>query len=254
LEAIRGGAAYRGDPDCDDDGETWGGFDDPAVYWTVGAGKPVLGNGGQSDLDGPADPDDGPFDLVLKVKDSASDTVKDDGDANGRIQVASIKVYAIKVDVSGNLWWFNGENAANYHESVTLTATGATTGYFKWVVKDDGSRDRVTLNNGGADADQIAVSNDNTVTAKSEGASATNPDTTVSFYFGTNAGNAVLVKDTTGTVWAPHKNVRLPASDTDSPLNNGYLSEIYYKTVDQFGVVLPANVELNEDFYYSSDQ
>ena len=248
-EDVTDGADYRGDPECSDEGNTaWGGFESPAVQWTFDKGTPATSNAVSPTWTAPSAPSGGAFDIILKVDDAASNKA-DDGEW---LQIASIKVYCLKVVQSGvtgdnNLWYFNGENATNYNELVTLTAEGSTTGYFHWEV--DAGVGKVKLNNGGADLDEIGEADDNTVDVKSHTAgSASENDVTVRFSFGTNSGNTQVLKDHTLTVYWPYKLVRLAGSDTHTGYFGGWQSKIYYKIEDRLGSVLPRNVELNEDW------
>ena len=92
-------------------------------------------------------------------------------------------VYVVKVVRGANdLWWFDGENAANYDEELTLTAQGTATGSFKWEVTAGAAK--VDLNNGGADADTITATDDNTIQVKSTGASAAANDVHIKLTIG----------------------------------------------------------------------
>ncbi|MFH1900669.1 MAG: hypothetical protein ABIK26_00270 [Candidatus Omnitrophota bacterium] len=138
------------------------------------------------------------------------------------------------------LWWFAGENAANYDESGTLTAQGATTGIFKWdVIAGNG---RVDLNNGGADADSITATDDNTVTIKSTDDSGASDDVTIKLTY-----NGTEVCEYKLTVYAPAA-AAVVSGPTDSSWGNGYRSVYTMEVRDQFGTVLPVEVEVNEDF------
>jgi len=160
----------------------------------------------------------------------------------------------LKVDLDHDLWWFNGENpGGGYHITSTLTVTPVTTGTFKWDVIAGATK--VDLNNGGADADSITATDDNTVTVKSTAASAAaasvTKDVTVQLTYN---GTAVCTYDL--AVFAPHTLTDLTNIDHDYsalptppyPDNPGYWCEIKYKIRDQFNQVLPYNVPWNEDF------
>ncbi len=151
----------------------------------------------------------------------------------------SAAVYIFDISQSEDLWWFNGENAANYHEEVTLTAQGVTTGTFKWEVT--AGADRVDLNNGGADADTITATDDNTVQVKSTGASAVPNDVSIRLTL-----NGSMICTHTLTVYAPASAV-VVAGPNDSPYYNGYLSVYTMEVRDQFNAVVPDEIEVNED-------
>jgi hypothetical protein len=151
----------------------------------------------------------------------------------------------IKVELDKTLWWFNGEDPANYDVSGTLTAHGVSLGSFKWdVVNGD---DKVNLNNGGTDADSITATDDPSVTIKSTKASATAADVTKDVTIAlTYNGTVVCTYDL--AVFAPHSLNHLwdEHNPIPAPLA-GYQSIIHYEILDQFGDVLPKEVPWNED-------
>jgi len=156
--------------------------------------------------------------------------------------ICSMKFTPVEVVQDNDLWWFNGANAANYHEEVTLTAQGATTGTFKWEVT--AGADKVDLNNGGADADTITATDDNTVQVKSTGVSAAVNDVSVKLSI-----NGAVICTHTMTVYAPQVEVQTGVTDHNFSYmghNNGYESRHNFQINDQFSNALPHNIELNE--------
>lgn len=144
---------------------------------------------------------------------------------------------AVKIEQDYNLWWFNGENAANYHEEVTLTANGTTTGSFHWTVT--AGTDKVNFEN---DTDDITLNNDNDVGVKSTAASATNND--VSIQLAINGQNVCTHQI---TVYAPTSSPVI-AGPTDSSWGPGFQTLYTMEVRDQFGTQLPNDIEVNEDF------
>jgi hypothetical protein len=151
----------------------------------------------------------------------------------------------VEIGQSGNptdtLWWFDGENAANYSERVTLTANGASTGTFAWTVT--AGQGKINFENG---ADTFTATDDNTVdidsTAASASAAVVTNDITIELRID---GELVCTFDT--VVFAPDHLVH--TGDTDNPVGaNGYQSLVGYRIEDQFNQVLPHNVEINEDW------
>ena len=164
-----------------------------------------------------------------------------------------IKVTILKVDLDHDLWWFNGEDpGGGYNITATLTVSPLTTGTFKWDVI--AGSDKIDLNNGGADADSITATDDNTVTVKSTSPSAAaasvTKDVTVQLTYN---GTPVCTFDL--AVFAPHSLHHLANIDHDYaalpppyPDYTGYWCEIKYEILDQFDRVLPYDVPWNEDF------
>jgi len=158
------------------------------------------------------------------------------------------KAVVIKITLttahSYGLWWFNGENAANYDERGTLTAQGATTGTFKWDVIS--GTDKVDLNYGLTDADSITVIDNNTITIKSTGASMVPNDVTVRLtYNGTVAGQCSV------TVYTPKTEIQTDVIDGNWEFQghiNGYESQHIFRILDQFNGTLPALIEINENW------
>jgi hypothetical protein len=150
-------------------------------------------------------------------------------------------VTAVKVELDHDVWWFGGKDATNYEETATLTAQGVTSGIFGWEIVS--GAERLDLNNGGADGDSITAVDDNTVTIKSMGRSIAPRDTTVRFTY-----NGAFVCDYQLTVYAPRT-----AERTFGPLDepyglNGFKTSYRFRVLDQFGVLLPHEIEINEWF------
>lgn len=129
-------------------------------------------------------------------------------------------------------------------ESGTLTAQGVSGGTFQWDVV--AGQSKVTLNNGGADSDNIGpVANDNTVTIKSTDASGALEDVTVRLTY-----NGVAVCDKTLTVFAPSSTELQPTYPTYQWwwYRPGWKKVYRFKVLDQFGTALPKEIEINEKF------
>jgi hypothetical protein len=138
------------------------------------------------------------------------------------------------------LWWFNGANPANYSTSVTLIASTAITVSYSWTITtgtnqlrfDDNSTSKVTSSN------QATVKTINF---------STNPN---------EIGVTVTVNGQTSptlhmTSLTPRSLDPLtPRHDPDT--QRGYISQMIYRILDQFGTVLPFNVEINENFTSST--
>lgn len=159
----------------------------------------------------------------------------------GKEVTADARLTAIEIKQSDDLWWFNGESPAGYKVSVTLTATGATTGSFQWDVT--AGTDKVNFEN---NATIFSATDRNTVGLKSIGASAAaanvTKDVTIRLTY-----NGTVVGDFNTVVFAPRQLVFLRFRD-NADATFGYLSEIHYKIQDQFNQTLPNNVVINERF------
>jgi hypothetical protein len=142
---------------------------------------------------------------------------------------------------TNELWFFDGADAANYSERVTLNSVGTSTASFEWAVISGG--DKIMFENG---ADRIVTVDDSTVdiisTAASTAASSVINDVIVTLSID---GSAACVFNT--VVFAPDHLVHL--GDDDFPVGGfGYESVINYRIEDQFRRVLPNPVEVNEDW------
>jgi cysteine-rich repeat protein len=144
-------------------------------------------------------------------------------------------------DKTNELWWFDGANAANYSERVTLTATGVNTGAFQWDVT--AGADKIDFENG---MDSFTANNDNTVDIISTAASAAAARVTNDITITLRIDNRLVCTFNTVVVAPDHLVHR---GDTDNAVGaNGYRSEVSYRIEDQFNRVLPNNVEINEDW------
>lgn len=160
-----------------------------------------------------------------------------------------IFVVALKVEIDHDIWWFNGEDAANYDESGTLTAQGVSSGTFQWDVV--AGQSKVTLNNGGADSDSIGpVANDYTVTIKSTDASDVENDVSVQLTY-----NGVAVCEKELTVYAPNSTEKwssYPQTLWYPPVlpsgPRGYITTYKFWVLDQIGNKLTKDLEINETF------
>jgi hypothetical protein len=162
-----------------------------------------------------------------------------------------LKVTAVRIvetaspmpDPNRKLWWFGGEDAASFAEEMTLTAEGASTGTFVWEVTEGAGR--IDLNDGGDDADTITAEDDNTVVVKSTGGSAADDDVCIRLTI-----DGQFVCDHKLTVSWPYS--LRPGALEDDPRHEpseayGYLSFVWYCTVDRLGSDLPhCDVEINE--------
>jgi len=155
----------------------------------------------------------------------------------------SVSFSSFKVDLDYDLWWFNGENPANYHTDATLTANGLDTGYFYWNVTQ--GADKVELDGGAVGwCDSAWVTDDNTVAIRSKSASAAaetvTEDITVTLTY-----NGKIVGSYDLAIFTPHDIIHLSNNDVDH-YSFGYSSFIHYRARDQFKRTLPYNIGLNE--------
>jgi len=143
-----------------------------------------------------------------------------------------------------NLWWFDGENAANYDEEAKLTAfgatPGATRGNFRWdVVRGPG---KIDFEN---NADTMTRINANRVGIKSTDASDTLGDVQVRCRWSHGSASKTLFHSF--TVRAPDEGV-VVGRPNDTPWGGGYRSQYVIGVRDQFRRTLPRNVEVNESW------
>lgn len=104
--------------------------------------------------------------------------------------------------------------------------------------------DKVDLSKGGADADSITLTDDNTITVKCAGASIIRGDVTIKLTY--NGSEVCQYKI---TVYTPKEEVETSVTDhpfTYQGYTNGYESRHHFKINDQFDDLLPADIELNE--------
>ena len=161
----------------------------------------------------------------------------------GRKIYIDVSTNVLSVQLDHDVWWFNGENpTGGYNIAATLAVSPLTTGTFKWDVIS--GSDKVDLNNGGADADSITATDDNTVTVKSTapsaGAATVTKDVTVRLTYN---GVAVCTYDL--AVFSPDHLVHL--GDIDQTNGTSFTSLICYEICDQFDDLLPYDVPWNED-------
>lgn len=173
-----------------------------------------------------------------------------DVDGDGALDVSGtdreacrkLEVGVLAIEQSEDLWWFNGEYPDDYAVEVTLTVAGETSGTFAWTVTEGTSK--VDLNNGGAGADSITATNDNSVTlisvAASAGAATLTNDITISLKLG-----SITLGSFETVVLAPDHLVHLQ-NRSSAHATNGYETFIDYRIEDQFNRVLPDYVPVNE--------
>lgn len=158
-----------------------------------------------------------------------------------RIMEKTVRI--VKLVMDHDVWWFNGENpGGGYHIQSTLTASGVTSGTFRWQVTAGSGK--IDLNNGGGDSDDITATNDNTITIKSTapsaGATSVTKDITIKLSVdgvgGCNFGTVVFAPDHFRHI-----------GNADEPYGGGYVSLIVYSIRDQFDRILPYEVPWNED-------
>jgi hypothetical protein len=141
-----------------------------------------------------------------------------------------------------DLWYFNGAAPSNtaYALQVTLNAGGVgQNGTFVW--KITAGTDKASFSNGKA---TITVVNSSATDLISKATSAPNTqDVTVTVTWNGVPGQGPLNTE----VYTAYKLTHL--SDVDSAdANRGYSTEIHYSIKDQFNRVLPANIEINENW------
>jgi len=171
---------------------------------------------------------------VYYVYGAKTATYRVTADGNTYTDTCSVTVFYVTPDY--DLWYFNGEDALNYHEQVTWTANGATTGTFKWDVIAGTAK--VNLEN---DTDSITKTNNNQVGIKSTAASATERDFTIRFTY-----NSVAVADTSSQVLAPVAYVNsINYGDWGPGFDTTYVMRVEDKV---FHDNLPASLEVNEQF------
>lgn len=136
------------------------------------------------------------------------------------------------------VWWFNHEEPDNYETDIRLDALPAGQGPYKWkIVK--GADIAQFLSNGGSEV----TTSQPAVRVQSKAA----PDKNSGKVEVRVTVNNVQSGPFTITVKTPYRFVYLMSADK-ADATFGYLSEIHYKIIDQFGKLLPADVPLNEHF------
>ncbi len=149
----------------------------------------------------------------------------------------SAKIAVYKIIQSDELWWFDGVDAANYSEEITLTAQGLPSGIFKWDVI--AGADKVNFGNGS----DTQTATTNSVIVKSTGASSppSGNDVTIQLaYNGEILGTYLL------TVYTHAYCSTGPVSPIDSAyLVYGYKTVYTFTLKDQFNRPIPG-LEINE--------
>jgi hypothetical protein len=177
--------------------------------------------------------------LMFRCPQECGDWLAENGSAGDQVKVTVVAITESanpQPDPDRKLWWFNGENAANYAEQVTLTAQGITEGTFCWTVV--AGADKVDLGNG---QDTQTKVDDNTVMVISTGESYPQNDVEITLRI-----NGQDVATHNMTVFTPGELLYDVSHDYDDG-TWGYLSFIWYYTRDQFQHNLPAaEIELNE--------
>ncbi len=150
-----------------------------------------------------------------------------------------------------DLWWFDGEDAANYDEEAKLTAfgdrPGATRGRFEWDVVR--GADKIDFQNA---SDSMVRNNANRITIWSTDASVTRGDVKVRCRWSLGGLSQTLYHEF--TVYAPDEAVVVNGPN-DSPWNGGYQSRYTIEVRDQFHRPMPREVEVNENWEtFTADQ
>jgi len=162
---------------------------------------------------------------------------------NQEVAKKDLSLSFFTVDLDYDLWWFNGENPANYHTDATLSADWLDTGHFQWEVTQ--GADKVELDGGPVGwANSVIIQDDNSVAIRSKAASAgtetVTKDVTITL---THNGQEVCSYDL--AVFTPDHNIFLRNHDQDS-YDFGYTSYIHYRVEDQFDRTLPYQIGVNE--------
>ena len=168
----------------------------------------------------------GAYTLTVKLSNSSGSSVS-----------SSVNVTVFFISQSADLWWFNGADASNYAEEITLTANGLPSGTFNWSITQ--GSDKVTLIN----------PNSNPVTLKSIGASSPpGKDVKIQLKY-----NGEVLQTHSLTVYTCGYCKLLFGYPTDEtwPFNfppYGYWTTYRFQLKDQFGNDLPKEIEVNESF------
>jgi hypothetical protein len=134
-------------------------------------------------------------------------------------------LYGVRVSRSDELWWFGGEDPANYDVEIDLIVEGLPNAEFSWDV---------------ISGEAIVTMNGNTVI--STAASDEIDDVTIRLTY-----DGQPICDHQLTVRTPHELEHLQNLDS-ADANWGYETRIRYRILDQFGDVLPDDVEVNEQW------
>jgi hypothetical protein len=140
--------------------------------------------------------------------------------------VIQVVVPSINLGTS-NIWWFNGESPSGYTMQTTASVSNAPSGStFAWSISGT--------------AAIVGSSTNSIITITNTGASVSNNDVSVQLVI--NGWDHVT---TNLTVLAP-KSLNF-LSNNDQIYGYGYISQIHYQILDQFGHLLPSSVPWNED-------
>jgi hypothetical protein len=168
--------------------------------------------------------------------------------AGGATQVNSVQINSITP--SANLWWFGGYSPSGYATSITLSANVSPQGgSFQWTITAGTSIVQFSNNSSSATG--------NPVTLNSIGATGGINDVTVSLTYTANSQS--VTRTATLSVRAPYQLVSTGPDSTSSrgsdctvPGNQGWLSLIHYKVVNQFNETV-GNVGLHESVSKAND-
>jgi hypothetical protein len=152
--------------------------------------------------------------------------------------VAGGVIQPVRIVRDKNLWWFDGENAANYDEEAKLTAfggvPGATRGTFQWdVIRGSGTVD--FENN----SDIMTRMNANRIGIKSTDASTAMGDVRVRCRWSNGSATRTLYHSF--TVRAPDAGV-VVSGPTPNNWDGGFTTQYVIEVRDQFGRRLPSVV------------
>jgi hypothetical protein len=137
------------------------------------------------------------------------------------------------------IWWFGGENPPNYSTSVTLTASSASSGSFTWEIISGTNQLRFDDNS------TTKVTSSNQVTVK-----------TISFSTSPNQiGVRVTVNGFSSPTLQMTSRVPYQMEPVGAPTQLAHSEAVYrsiykYRILDQFGVLLPFDVPINERFIF----
>jgi len=134
------------------------------------------------------------------------------------------------------VWWFNGQEPADYTTKITLTAKPAGEKQYTWTATKGNTLVQL---DGKASPVNTAV---NTVTVTGTGPSKAKNDVEITVTVnGTTSGPLKL------TVMAPHT-LKFLKNDDAANATYAYETQVHYEIQDNFGTVLPKDVPLNEQF------
>ncbi|MEN6375920.1 MAG: hypothetical protein ABFD75_14225 [Smithella sp.] len=220
-------------------------------YGSMGGGVPAAESETMSASGGPTN-EDTISDTVSPAEETREPSERDEIAAAREeepSQPGVIEPVRIVRDV--DLWWFDGEDAANYDEEAKLTAfggrPGATRGRFEWDIVR--GADKIDFQNA---SDSMVRTNANRITIWSTDASVTRGDVKVRCRWSLGGLSRTLYHEF--TVYAPDEAVVVNGPN-DSPWNGGYQSQYTIEARDQFHQPLPREVEVNENWEtFTADQ